>query len=77
MADDKKQHSWLIDVDTLGASYEGYLTSGERSDLEWEVRWDEPGCYVLSEPELEKFLTRIKQAIENRNKGKALERSAA
>jgi len=84
MTDEKKQHSWAVDATQLGASYEGYLTDEERSDLEWEIQENEPACCVLSEPQLEKFLTRLKQAIDRRNETsledmvlKALERSAA
>lgn len=73
---DEKQHSWAVDV-SEGASYEGYLTEQERSDLEWEIQENEPACYVLSEKELEKFLTHLKQAIDQRNEGKALEKDAA
>jgi hypothetical protein len=84
MTDDTKKHSWAVDATQLGASYEGYLTDQERSDLEWEIQENEPACCVLSEEELEKFLTRLKQAIDRRNETsledmllKAIERSAA
>jgi len=77
MTDDTKQHCWAVDVSQLGASYEGYLTDQERSELEWDIQYEERECYVLNENDLETLLTRLKQAIDRRNEMKPLERTAA